>query len=129
MKFNYEKIAAAETASKRLLNNKEINLMERLQNSKLIKFLHSASGITFVQMTIVQESKKDKVDWILLSRIFQFLYTMTENHKSYTSIHINTFLIDSIATCLDSGISQSNFMEMIDFFRQATFWCYKEEFI
>lgn len=41
---------------------------------------------------------------------------------------MNTYLLDSIATCLENGYRQKNFTEMIDFFRYATFFSFREEF-
>lgn len=36
-------------------------------------------------------------------------------------------MIDNIVLCINNGIRQGNFIEMIDFFRYATFWSFEEE--
>lgn len=57
----------------------------------------------------------------MLGRVFNLMYKMTSGHRSGQSIHMTSTILEMIINAIQNGIRQRNYIEMIEFFRWATF--------
>jgi hypothetical protein len=73
---------------------------------------------------IHRESENEKADWILLSRVFSLLYHI--NAHLGPEFKITSFQLEHMIQCVEKGLRQDNHMEMIDFFKFATFFSDKD---
>lgn len=83
-------------------------------------FLNSLNGVAFLMQTIETECKKEKVDWILLSRIFSIFYAMRASKNK--NLVVTNYFIEMLMDAIKKGIKQQNHFEMVDFFKFMTFY-------
>ena len=52
---------------------------------------------------------------------------MCYNQDEMQSVHLGNNLLDSMIECVLNGHRQGNHLEMIDFFKYATYFAHKDE--
>ena len=67
---NYKMLVDMPNDPANMLTDQEVQLFKDLQSEKLIAFMVSHDGITFVKHIVIAQANRDTCDWILLARCF-----------------------------------------------------------
>jgi hypothetical protein len=127
MRYNYLRLQSDKTASY-AISAYEDTLYALLEAAGLHAFLRDDSGISFVQTVLLSQARRDYSDWVLLSRVFQYMQIAIRTSKGAHPFYINSYTVENLVVCVENGLRQKNYREMVEFFKLVAYFAQEQQY-